>query len=207
MRSASTVLLLLLFFLPLQAQKAVFRVDTIGDSVFRRMQGRSYPEGCTVKRSDLRYLTVSHYDLDGQIRQGELVCNKRIAADLIDIFRALFRARYPIARMQLIDDYEADDERSMEANNTSCFCYRVVNGSKKLSKHAEGLAIDINPLYNPYVKGEKVLPRSGRSYLDRTASFPCKIERNDLLCRLFRQHGFRWGGAWRSVKDYQHFEK
>ena len=197
--------LLFCWVCPTEAQ--TFRIDTISDAVFQRMQGKSYPEGCIVSRSELRYLTVSHYDHQGKTHTGELVCNKRIATDLIDIFRSLYKAHYPIERMRLIDDYEADDERSMRANNTSCFCYRAVSGSKKLSKHAQGLAIDINPLYNPYQKGAKVQPANARRYCNRAASFPYKIEKGDLLYRLFVSHGFSWGGSWRSLKDYQHFEK
>lgn len=184
-----------------------FRIDTISDAVFQRMQGKSYPEGCTVRRSDLRYVQVKHYDAEGQVHRGELVCNKAVAQDFLDIFKALYEARYPIERMQLIDEFGADDELSMQRNNTSCFCYRTVSGSGKLSKHAQGKAIDINPLYNPYIRGAKVQPKTGRKYVQRGRAFPYKIERGDLLWRLFTQHGFRWGGAWRSMKDYQHFEK
>jgi hypothetical protein len=188
-----------------------FSVDTLTDAVFQRMLGRSYPEGCTVRRSDLRYLRVRHYDKDGQVHEGELVCHQKISRQLIDIFQRLYEARYPIERISLIDDYDADDEQSMRANNTSCFCYRTVAGSKKLSKHAQGLAIDINPLYNPYVKqckdgSLKVQPLTGRKYTQRRASFPYKIEKGDLCHRLFLEHGFTWGGAWRTQKDYQHFE-
>lgn len=189
------------------ASAQTFRIDTISDAVFQRMQGHSYPADCRIARSELRYLTVSHIDRKGQMHTGELVCNKRIAADLIDIFRQLYKAKYPIERMRLIDDYDADDERSMQANNTSCFCYRAVSGSQKLSKHAQGLAIDINPLYNPYLKGTKVQPANARPYCNRAATFPYKIVQGDLLHRLFLSHGFRWGGAWRSLKDYQHFER
>jgi hypothetical protein len=171
------------------------------------MLGKSFPEGCTVRRADLRYLTVRHYDAEGQVHTGHLVCNQLIADDLVDIFRRLYEARYPIERVQLIDDFDADDERSMAANNTSCFCYRVVAGSNRLSKHAQGLAIDINPLYNPCVKGLNVQPSNGRRYADRTRTFPYKIVKGDLLWRLFTEHGFTWGGSWRSLKDWQHFEK
>ena len=194
------------------AQQQGFSVDTLSDAVFQRMQGRSFPEGCTMRRSDLRYLQVLHYDLDGEVRQGELVCNKAIADDLMDIFRQLYKARYPIQRMCLIDDYGADDELSMRDNNTSCFCYRVVEGSKKLSKHAQGMAIDINPLYNPCVRTRRdgsqlVQPATGAKYTNRKRTFPYKITTADLAYRLFKEHGFTWGGAWRTVKDYQHFEK
>ena len=194
------------------AQQQGFTVDTLSEAVFQRMLGRSFPEGCTVSRSDLRYLRVLHYDQNGEVHQGELVCNKAIADDLTDIFRQLYNARYPIERMRLIDDYDADDERSMQANNTSCFCYRVVEGSTKLSKHARGMAIDINPLYNPCVRTRRdgsrlVQPATGDKYTHRMRSFPYKITTSDLAYRLFREHGFAWGGNWRTLKDYQHFEK
>ncbi len=184
-----------------------FSVSMLSDSVFATMRGKSYPEGCTIERSDLRYLVVMHYDAKGRIHKGELVCNKLIADDLLYIFKKLYEAHYPIERMQLIDNYGANDEQSMAANNTSCFCYRVVNGSKKLSKHALGMAIDINPLYNPCVRGKRVQPEKGRRYALRARTFNYKIERGDLLWRLLTERGFTWGGSWRSVKDWQHFEK
>ena len=99
----------------------------------------------------------------------------------------------------------------MSDNNTSCFCYRVVSGTQKLSYHARGLAIDINPLYNPYIRHAKdgsriVEPANGKPYADRSKQFRYKINKGDLCYRLFIKHGFIWGGSWRTVKDYQHFE-
>ena len=114
-----------------------FSIQEISDSVFARMQGKSFPAHCTVKRSDLRYLQVLHVDAEGETHRGEMVCNKAIAEDLLEIFQELYRQRYPIERMRLIDDYDADDEQSMRDNNSSSFCYRVVEGSTKLSKHAQ----------------------------------------------------------------------
>lgn len=184
----------------------------ISDAVFGRIYGNSYKKDCRVLRSSLRYLHLLHYTEDGRIKLGEMICHKDIADDLTDIFRKLFEAKYPIENMQLIDNYGADDIRSMEYNNTTCFNYRTVAGSKKLSNHSLGKAVDINPLYNPYVKRRKdgtykVSPEKGRQYADRTKTFKYKIDRNDLAYRLFKQHGFRWGGDYRSLKDYQHFEK
>ena len=189
-----------------------FSIDTISDAVFQRMQGKSYKKECTVARSELRYLRLSHYDKEGREHVGELVCNKQIANDLKEIFQELYKPKYPIERMQLIDDFDADDERSMRANNTSCFNFRSIAGSSKLSKHSTGMAIDINPLYNPYVKRRKdgttfVQPATATKYADRSKACPYKIERGDLCHRLFIEHGFRWGGAWASQKDYQHFER
>jgi hypothetical protein len=176
------------------------------------MQGRSYPQGCEVPRSDLRYLELSYVDFEGHEHLGQMVCNRHIADDLLYIFRRLYEARYPIASMRLIDDYGADDARSMAANNTSCFCYRRVAGSTALSKHSRGMAVDVNPLYNPcvYVRSGRVLPPEGRAYAhgrDRCKDIPGKIDTADLCYRLFVSRGFRWGGAWRTLKDYQHFEK
>ena len=192
-------------------QTQAFTIDTISDEVFARMQGRSFPEGCTIKRSDLRYLRLLHRNADDSICQGEMVCNKAIAEDLIDIFRNLYEAHYPIERMRLIDDYDADDEASMNDNNSSCFCYRVVDGTKKLSNHARGLAVDINTRYNPYVRQRNgrwlISPEKGKPYADRSKRFQYKIVEGDLCHRLFLEHGFKWGGSWQTMKDYQHFEK
>lgn len=206
------IVIILLCLTAMTANAQTFAIDTISDAVFQRMLGKSYKYDCTVKREDLRYLHIIHYDGEGKEVQGELVCNKLIANDLIEIFKELHKQKYPIERMRLIDDYDGDDERSMQANNTSCFNFRAIAGSKKLSKHSQGLAIDINPLYNPCVRFRKdgkmsVEPRTGRPYTNRNKPFPYKIDKNDLCYRLFMKHGFKWGGDWRSLKDYQHFER
>ncbi len=209
-----TLMLALLLPTVLWAQDTCFVSMPIPDSVFARMQGKSYATDCTVARSELRYLRLSYHDAEGTTRQGEMVCNKAIAADLVDIFRELWRAGYRIESMQLIDDYGADDQRSMAANNTSCFCFRYVSGTHTVSKHGRGLAVDVNPLYNPYVytrNGQtKVEPAQGQKYATNRASrsdIPYKIDHNDLCYQLFTKHGFRWGGDWKRSKDYQHFEK
>ena len=165
------------------------------------------PEGVV-----LDTLQVQHVDFQGKTQQGTIVCNRAIAQDLREIFAELYRRQYPIELIRPISDYGDDDERSMRANNTSCYCYRVVAGSSKLSKHARGLAIDVNPLYNPCVRRKKdgtllVQPATGKPYVDRSRTFKYKITKQDLCYRLFTQHGFTWGGSWRSLKDYQHFEK
>lgn len=200
--------------LPLHAQDTCFVSQPIPDGVFARMQGKSYPKDCPTPRAELRYLSLSYRDARGQTRQGEMVCHRRIAADLVSIFRQLWLADYRIERMQLVDDYGADDQRSMAANNTSCFNFRYISGTRTVSKHGQGMAVDINPLYNPYVytRGgvRRVEPLAGRPYAthrERLQGVPFLITRSDLCYRLFRQHGFRWGGDWTRSKDYQHFEK
>lgn len=208
------VAITLLFTLSAWSQQS-FRSLPIPDSVFARMRGVSFPEHeamqAGVHRTDLRYLQVLYYDFEGITRQGELVCNQAIADELLDIFRQLYEARYPIASIRLIDDFGADDERSMTANNTSCFCFRPIEGSTQLSKHAKGMAIDLNPLQNPYVRKKSgktiVKPKAGTAFVNRNYRFEHKIGKKDLAYRLFKEHGFTWGGSWRNVKDYQHFEK
>ncbi len=193
-----------------------FTISEIDDAIMARMRrGGSFPDGCTTKRSDLRYLQVLHYDYDGKVTRGELVCNKSIADDLLAIFRELFRQKYEINKMVLIDDYDASDEASMADNNTSAFCFRSVNGSIRPSRHALGLAIDINPVDNPCVtynkKGNisKIEPNTpqARKNTVRNIKNPHAIMKNDLCYQLFARYGFTWGGAWRTKKDYQHFQK
>lgn len=189
-----------------------FTQHNIDSALFKRIYGKSFKHNCSIKRDELRYLHLLHYTIDGSIKLGEMICHKDVAKDLINIFRQLYEAKYPIERMQLIDDYNADDIISMNHNNTTCFNYRAVAGSKKLSNHSMGKAVDINPLYNPYVKRRadgsyKISPETGRKYADRSRNFKYKIDKDDLAYRLFTKYGFRWGGNYRSLKDYQHFEK
>ena len=176
--------------------------------------GCSYPESednLAITYDDLRYVHILHYDFEGNLAEGELICNNYIAQDLIEIFYELFLNEYRLERVTLIENYNGDDTLSMMDNNTSCFNYRVVDGTTNLSKHAYGLAIDINPFYNPYVTypGGKIRisPPGSEPYADRDTDFPYKIDESDLCYKLFKEHGFTWGGDWNSSKDYQHFQK
>lgn len=199
------------------ASKAVgknFFYTELTEEIKNRITGISYPDtdvSLQITYEDLAYVHVLHYDFDGQVQQGELICNRVIAQDLVEIFTELYENQYPIEKIRLIDVYGGDDEASMQDNNTSCFNYRTVSGKTNLSNHSYGLAIDINPLYNPYVRTKNgkllVSPDNGVDYADRSAEFLYKIDREDLCYKLFMEHGFTWGGAWNSVKDYQHFEK
>ena len=191
----------------------LFSSQEIDNKIFNRIRNKSFKSNCTTPRQDLRYLKIAHININGKVQMGELICHKSIANDLIEIFKQLYLEKYPIERMVLIDEYDADDESSMSANNTSCFNFRKINGSTKLSKHCLGMAVDINPRYNPCVHSKTGLvePANGKDYAhnrDKHKSKPVKlIDRQDLCYKLFMAHGFRWGGDWKSVKDYQHFEK
>ena len=189
-----------------------FYYENIPQSILDRIQGISYPKDCPVSLTALRYCHIRYIDFDGNKQDGEMICNKAIADDVMQIFSQLYDSGYQIESIHLIDDFGGDDEASMEADNTSCFNYRTIAGSSKISKHALGLAIDINPLYNPSVtfdkKGNSIIaPSTATDYIDRTKNFAYKISDQDLAYKLFTKHDFIWGGNWNSIKDYQHFEK
>lgn len=191
--------------------KEGFYYEPLSDALKEKITGQSYKENSEVTFDDLRYVSVLYYNFDGATQYGELICNKDIADDLTEIFYELYTNQYPIESIRLIDEFNADDNLSCEADNTSCFNYRTVPGSSELSKHAYGLAIDINPVYNPYsttINGKKqIIPSNGESYVDRSKDFEHKIDSQDLCYKLFTEHGFTWGGDWKKEPDYQHFQK
>jgi len=192
--------------------KPLFIIEKISDEVFSYMQGKSFHENEWISKDNLRYLRVSHYGFDKKIHIGELIVNEQIADEMIEIMKILYKNKYPIEKMKLIDEYDADDNRSMEDNNSSAFNYRLIAGTNRLSRHSLGLAIDINPKYNPYIRpdgqgGMLTEPEGSEAYADRNKDFPYKIDENDLCYRLFKERNYVWGGDWTTVKDYQHFQK
>ena len=191
--------------------KDCFSYVKVPEAVFERMKGNSYKEDCTVALSSLCYVRVLHYGFDGEVHIGELVVNQSIAQEIRDIFLELFDAKYPIEKMVLIDTYKGDDRASMADNNTTAFNFRTVEGTKTLSKHALGLAVEINPLYNPYIPEREgvpsVLPESAAPYTDRSAECEYYIRQGDPCYEAFVNRGFAWGGDWAKGKDYQHFSK
>lgn len=199
-----------------QEDREGFSIREISDDLFDRMRrGNTYKEDCIVPREDLRYLLVLHKDKDGNVHQGEMVVHKLIAEDVLEIFEKLYDADYPIERMVLPDNYLADDETMMRDNNSSCFNFRFISHTSRISKHGLGMAVDINTLYNPYHKivtnedgttEEVIEPATGEPYLDRARDFDYKIDKDDLCYKLFVEKGFEWGGDWSDRKDYQHFE-
>ena len=166
----------------------------------------SWRPGCPVSIGELRLIRLSYWGFDGAPHRGELVVNHRVSDAVVTVMRRLFTVRFPIRRMEPIDAYGGDDERSMAADNTSAFNCRWAKGHSGVwSEHSFGWAIDINPLENPYVGGGVVDPPSGRSYADRSRSAPGMIHAGDTVVRAFTAVGWGWGGSWSSIHDYQHF--
>lgn len=164
----------------------------------------SWRPGCPVPLADLRYLTVGYWGFDGLAHQGELVVAESAAAGVIAVFGQLYLARYPINSMRLVDEYAADDNASMTADNTSAFNCREVTGGGGFSEHSTGLALDLNPRENPYLSDGIVLPPSGSDFISRPAA-PGVIHDGDTVVLAFAQIGWSWGGRWTDPIDYQHF--
>ena len=164
----------------------------------------SYRPGCPVGLSELRRVEVSHWDFAGRRRVGSIVVRATEARDVLSVFRKLYAARFPIRRLRLVEAYKGSDDASMAADNTSGFNCRYVTGTRRWSQHAYGLAIDINPVENPYVHGGRVEPPAGRRYLDRARARRGMVVPGDVVIRAFAAIGWSWGGRW-STPDYQHF--
>jgi hypothetical protein len=154
----------------------------------------------------LMLLRIPYWGFEGKVHQGEMIVAKSVAGDVLKVFRQLYAEQFPIERMVRIENYGGDDNASMAANNTSAFNCRLLTDSTSLSEHAYGTAIDINPKQNPYVKGSTVLPPEGKDYLDRSNVRPGMIEQGSVK-KVFESIGWKWGGEWESLKDYQHFSQ
>jgi hypothetical protein len=183
------------------------QIERIDRQTRERMAGVSWHPGCPVGFADLRLLTLSHWGFDGRPHAGRLVVHREAAQGMLRAMRRLFRLHFPIRRMRLVDAYGADDHRSMAADNTSAFNCRFVAGSPGVwSEHAYGLAIDVNPIENPYVTASGfVSPAAGAPYVRRARHARGMIHRRGPVVAAFASIGWKWGGNWAWPKDFQHF--
>jgi hypothetical protein len=165
----------------------------------------SYRAGCPVGPADLRTIRLTHWGFDGRVHDGAIVVHRRVAGDVVAVFRRLFAARFPLRRARPVSAYRGSDDASMAADNTSGFNCRFVAGTRSWSMHASGLAIDVNPVENPYVSGGRVSPPAGRRWLDRGDARAGMAVEGGALVRAFEAVGWSWGGRWAGTPDYQHF--
>jgi hypothetical protein len=167
----------------------------------------SWHAGCPVAPSGLRRLRLAYWGFDGRAHTGALIVSVKAVSPVTRVFARLYAARFPLRRLRPIDAYGGSDERSLAADNTAAFnCrYAVAPGPKRWSVHAYGLAIDVNPVENPYLEGGRVHPRAGRAYLDRSRFRAGMAVRGRLLVQAFAAVGWQWGGRWTGSPDYQHF--
>ena len=165
----------------------------------------SWRPGCPHPVESLRLVRASHWGFDGAVHEGTIVVDAAVADAVVQVLRELFDARYPIERMEPVDRYGGSDDASMAANNTSAFNCRPATGSSGWSEHAFGRAVDLNPLQNPYVRGDLVLPPQSAAFADRSRTDLGMIHRGDPAVAAFARQGWSWGGDWTTLKDYQHF--
>lgn len=185
-----------------------FTFEPLPKEIINKINGVSWKEGAPVEFGDLSYVKVKYWGFDEEEHIGELIVHKKVAEEIVEIFKELHEAKFSIEKIRLIDEYDASDDLSMEDNNTSSFCYREVAGKKgTLSKHSYGIAIDINPVQNPCVTGKRVSPLEGKEYKDRKNVRKGMIVKDDICYKAFKERGWIWGGEWKSLKDYQHFQK
>jgi len=204
------LVLCLLLALDAQGPALVFHgtKGPVPEEVAARMRQHSWHEGCPTPIAELSYLRLSYLGFDGAAHEGKLVVHRDLAEEVVAIFKVLFQRRFPIEKMRLIDDYGGDDEASMADNNTSGFNCRFVPGKPGVySKHSLGRAIDINPRQNPMITSGAAKPPAGVEYSDRRKNRPGMVRAKDVVVREFGRRGWKWGGNWVSLKDYQHFEK
>jgi hypothetical protein len=171
--------------------------------------GASWRPGCPLDPQHLRRVNVNYLGFDGETHRGDLIVHEDLAAEVVAIFEQLLQLRYPIEKIRTPDNYPgADDELSMEDNNTSAFNCRDIPGTGSWSQHAFGRAIDLNPLLNPYIERTGDLqPKNAAPYLDRNRDDAGLLHAGDAIVRVFTDRGWRWGGYWRNPIDYQHFER
>lgn len=179
-------------------------IAELTDKQKRWMTGETWHKGCPTALRQLRLLHVSSYDFNGNIVIGRVVVNSKVAQDIVDVFRSLYRDGFQIEQLDTRELYPPDKRPDL-SNPSVAFNCRKIAGSTSWSQHAYGLALDLNPIQNPWVKGSDVVPNAGKDYLDRTLGLPGMIVRGDSTVAAFTDIGWGWGGKWSSLKDYMHF--
>ena len=154
---------------------------------------------------ELSYLTMTHFGFDQRFHTGEMIVNAAVAEQVVEIFRRLHEARFPIEQMRVITKEEIDAHPTGDWNDTTSFVCRPAVGSTSWSQHAYGTGIDINPFHNPYLKGDLVLPELASAYVDREDVRVGMIVPGDVATESFAEIGWGWGGNWSSLKDWMHF--
>ena len=185
----------------------IFTAEPLPDHIIDLITGVTFHENTPFGFDALTYLTITHADFNDESRIGHMIVAAEIGEEVLDIFRELYEIRFSIYQMRLIDYFDADDNLSLEANNSSAFNFRYIAGTTTISRHGFGMAIDINPIQNPYIRGTTILPPAGAAYLDRDNVRPGMIVKGCPVYTAFISRGWIWGGNWTSPRDYHHFEK
>jgi hypothetical protein len=177
-------------------------VEPVPADVVRRS---SWSAACPVRLDQLRYVTVGFVGFDGRAHTGELLLNRSVTSKVITVFERLYQARFPIEEMRITSPADLAAKPTGDGNDTSAFACRPVRGATAWSQHAYGLAIDVDPFDNPYVKGSTVLPELAPYYANRGRGRPGMITPGSPVQRAFASIGWGWGGSYTSKKDWMHF--
>jgi hypothetical protein len=177
-------------------------ISEVPDEVLARSTWR---EGCPVTVEELSYITVSHWGFDQEFHTGEMIVNAAFDEEIVGVFEKLHAARFPVEEMRVITQAELDAHPTGDGNVTTSFVCRPAVGSGSWSRHAYGLAVDINPFHNPYLKGDLVLPELATYYLDRSLGEPGMLVAGDVAVEAFTAIGWTWAGTWTSLDDWMHF--
>jgi hypothetical protein len=165
----------------------------------------SWKSICPVKPSQLRYLTMSFRGFDARAHTGEMLVNADVAQAVVGVFKRLFAAGFPIEEMGITPEAKLNLPPTGDGNNTEAFVCRQTRGQTPWSAHAYGLAIDLNPFDNPYVKGDLVVPELASSYLDRDWVRSGMVLEGGPAVTAFESAGWKWGGRWSGPVDFMHF--
>jgi len=185
----------------------VFKRESLPEHIIEQITGVTFHESTPFEYSFLTYVTVTHVNFQGESVIGHLIVADEIGDEVLDIFREIYESGFPIYSIRLIDYFDASDYYSMAANNSHAFNFRYIAGTNVISRHGFGMAIDINPIQNPYIRGETIWPAAGVAYLDRTDIRPGMIVQGCPVYNSFISRGWIWGGHWTSPRDYHHFER
>lgn len=154
-------------------------------------------------KSSLSLVEVTYFSFDKKLHRGQVLIHKDLAAEIKKIFKTIESEGFPVGKVIPVIKYNWSDSNSMEDNNSSGFNYRTVSGSLKLSRHATGRAFDLNPMYNPQIKRGITSPKGAKYDTNKEGT----LDNRSAIVQIFIKSGWKWGGNWKSSKDYQHFEK
>ena len=192
-----------------------YSISDINENIEKSMiVGNSHKKNCPIELKDLRYINLNYIDFKGNTKVGELIVHKDVSKEIVEIFKKLYEIKYPIYKMELISNYNGNDYNSIEANNTSAYNCRNIEGTYKWSRHAFGKAIDINPIQNPYISKKGNISHKESLIFEKrihtnlsNSNDKAMILKDDIVVKMFKKYGWVWGGDWKTIKDYQHFDK
>ena len=185
----------------------VFTSEALPAYIIDFIYGRTFRSYAPFELCFLTYLNISFVDFEGNDQTGNMIVAAEIGEEVLEIFQEIYESGFPIYSIKLMDYFDGVDYYSLAANNSSAFNFRYIAGTNRLSRHAFGMAIDINPIQNPYIRGETIKPSAGEVYIDRSYIRPGMISPGDAVYTAFTSRGWTWGGNWTTPRDYHHFER